>query len=280
MAIVTRAGRTFTVENSSVLTQSRQLTLQLGCNINVENVNDFSALKYLCKYVTKGPDPAMMAVVESHVPGVDGGSTTGEASAGTGSNPPGSGGAVSSGAAVAGNEQPDTPVALQPAPVEEIRAFQDSRVVCESEAVARALGHQIHKRKPSVLRLALYLENQQPVLFKEGSEAAAIGAGPKATTLTSFFALSSAVPDGLSPAVRELLDSDMPKYFTWVQSQRQWKRRAEVVHAGCVPKQLGRVNTVHPSLGDVCYRRLRLQRVEGPPSVLELRTYQSIVHSS
>ena len=279
-ATVTRAGQTFTVDNSWVVPYSPQLTLQLGCHVNVEIVSGVSALKYLFKYVTKGPDSAMMAVVESHVPAVDGGSTTGDASAGTGSNPPGSGGAASSGAAAAGNEQPAAPVALQPAPVDEIRAFQDARVVSESEAVARALGHPIHKRKPSVLRLALHLENQQPVLFKEGSEEAAIGAGPKATTLTAFFALSSAVPDGLSPAVRELLYSDMPKYFTWVQSQRKWKRRADAVHAGCVPKQLGRVNTVHPSLGDVYYLRLLLQRVEGPQSFLELRTYQNIVHPS
>ncbi|OSX74278.1 hypothetical protein BU14_0297s0005 [Porphyra umbilicalis] len=237
-ATVTRAGRTFTVDNSWVVPYSPQLTLQLGCHVNVEIVSGVSALKYLFKYVTKGPDSAMMAVVEI------------------------------------------APVAPQPAPVDEIRAFHDARVVSESEAVARALGHPIHKRKPSVLRLALHLENQQPVLFKERSEAAAIGAGPKATTLTAFFALSSAVPDGLTPAVRELLYSDMPKYFTWVQSQRKWKRRADVVHVGCVPKQLGRVNTVHPSLGDVYYLRLLLQRVEGPQSFLELRTYQNIVHPS
>jgi len=41
--------------------------------------------------------------------------------------------------------------------VDEIRAFQDTRVGSESEGVARALGHPIHKRKPSVLRLALHL---------------------------------------------------------------------------------------------------------------------------
>jgi len=131
-----------------------------------------------------------------------------------------------------------------------------------------------------VLRLALHLENQQPVLFKKGSQAAAISAGPKASTLTVFFALLSAVPDGLSPAMRELFFSDKPKYFTWVQSQRKWKRRADVVHVGCVSKRLGRLNTAHTSLGDVFYLRLRLKRMEGLQSFLELRTYQNIVHPS
>jgi len=97
-ATVSRAGRTFTVENSWVMLYLPQQTLQLSCHVNVEIVSGVSALKYLFKYVTKGPDSAMMAVVESHVPAGDGGSKTE-----SGSNPPGAGGATSSGAAAAGN---------------------------------------------------------------------------------------------------------------------------------------------------------------------------------
>jgi len=97
-ATVTRAGRTFTVENSWVMLYLPQQTLQLSCHVNVELVSGVSALKYLFKYVTKGPDSAMMAVVERRVPAGDGGSTTE-----SGSNPPGAGGATSSGTAAAGN---------------------------------------------------------------------------------------------------------------------------------------------------------------------------------
>ena len=105
-ATVTRAGPSFTVDNSWVVPYTPQLTLQLGCHVNVGIVSGVIALKYLFKYVTKGPNSAMMAVVESHIHAVDGRSTTGDASAGTGGNPPGSCEAASIGAVAAGNEQP------------------------------------------------------------------------------------------------------------------------------------------------------------------------------
>ena len=138
---------------------SPQLTLELGCHVNVEIVGSQSAFKYLFKYVCKGNASAMISVVRADA-GVGAEATT-EAS-GAGSSPEEGPVAPADRAACAvrpcagGN-----PAAVDASgePRDEIQAFQQTRYCGESEACTRAFGFDIHRRNPLVIKLSLHLEN-------------------------------------------------------------------------------------------------------------------------
>ena len=59
---LTRGGFTFQVTNADVVPYSPMLSLLFNCHINVEKSNSPKNAKYLYKYITKGPDRAMVSV--------------------------------------------------------------------------------------------------------------------------------------------------------------------------------------------------------------------------
>ena len=59
---IKRGGLTFEADNSMVVPYNPYLSLLLNCHINVEKSNSARNTKYLYKYVTKGPDRAMVSV--------------------------------------------------------------------------------------------------------------------------------------------------------------------------------------------------------------------------
>ena len=60
--IIKRGGMTFTATNAMVVPYNPYLSLMFNCHINVEKSNSARNTKYLYKYVTKGPDRAMVSV--------------------------------------------------------------------------------------------------------------------------------------------------------------------------------------------------------------------------
>ncbi|XP_050066405.1 uncharacterized protein LOC126555540, partial [Aphis gossypii] len=97
---------------------------------------------------------------------------------------------------------------------DEISNFQMGRYVSTNEALWRLLSFQIHERYPTVVHLAVHLENGQRVYFTEAN-AAQRAERPPSTTLTSFFAMCEA-----DPFAATLMYVEMPKYYTWNQSTR------------------------------------------------------------
>ncbi|GFQ97888.1 helitron_like_N domain-containing protein [Trichonephila clavata] len=99
---------------------------------------------------------------------------------------------------------------------DEVTQYQMGRYVSSNEAVWRIFSFPIHERHPSVVHLAVHLENGQRVFFT-AQNAVQRAAQPPSTTLTSFF--ETCQNDDFA---QTLLYSEMPKYYTWNQSSRRF----------------------------------------------------------
>ena len=155
--------------------------------------------------------------------------------------------------------------------IDEIKHFQLGRYISSNEAVWRILDFPIHERYPTVVHLAVHLENGQRVYFTEENVHDRVNEPPR-TTLTAFFLLC--VKDDFA---KTLLYCDVPKYYTWDASGKAFKRR---IQGTAVPgyrnvresDALGRVYTVHPNNFECFFLRLLLHTVRGPTSFEALRT--------
>ncbi|GBP93805.1 hypothetical protein EVAR_59348_1 [Eumeta japonica] len=145
------------------------------------------------------------------------------------------------------------------------------KYVSTNEALWRLLSFQIHERYPTVVHLAVHLENGQRVYFTEAN-AAQRAERPPSTTLTSFFAMCEA-----DPFAATLMYVEMPKYYTWNQSTKKFQRRKQGTPVPDWPQvfstdALGRMYTVHPRNDECFYLRLLLVNVRGPKSFAHLKT--------
>ncbi|XP_041450597.1 uncharacterized protein LOC121404667 [Drosophila obscura] len=102
---------------------------------------------------------------------------------------------------------------------DEITQFQMGRYISSNEAVWRILSFPIHDRHPTVVHLAVHLENGQRVFFTPGN-AMRRAAQPPAITLTAFFSLCQA-----DDFAKTLLYTKVPEYYTWNNSSKVFQRR-------------------------------------------------------
>jgi hypothetical protein len=110
---------------------SHSLLYKYNCHINVEICNSVAAVKYLFKYIFKGPDKAAVNIIEdSHIQPIQ--------------------------------------QAAAPVIIDEIQAYIDARWVGAQEAVWRISGNDMSERYPPITRLQIHLENMQQVLYREG----------------------------------------------------------------------------------------------------------------
>lgn len=103
--------------------------------------------------------------------------------------------------------------------IDEITQYQMGRYVSSNEAIWRIFSFPIHERHPTVVHLAVHLENGQRVYFTTDN-AAQRADRPPSTTLTSFFEMCQK-----DDFARMLMYAEMPKYYTWNQTSKQFQRR-------------------------------------------------------
>ncbi len=156
---------------------------------------------------------------------------------------------------------------------DEINCFQMGRYISSNEAIWRILAFDIHERHPTVVNLAVHLENGQRVFFTEETAHKVLEQPPE-TTLTAFFKLSQK-----DPFARTLLYADVPVFYTW--ANKKWSRRKRGIElegrgedAVFKSDAIGRVYTVHPNQQECFYLRLLLHTVRGPISFEDLRTFE------
>ena len=157
------------------------------------------------------------------------------------------------------------------APVDEIRNYQLGRYISSNEAIWRILDFPIHERHPTVVHLAVHLENGQRIYFTEDNVHAKVNEPPR-TTLTAFFLLCQK-----DDFAKRLLYCDVPKYYTWNASEKVFKRRVQGSAVVGYPDvrevdAMGRVYTVHPNNFECFFLRLLLHTVRGPTSFEDLRS--------
>ncbi|KAE9524087.1 hypothetical protein AGLY_015452 [Aphis glycines] len=136
---------------------------------------------------------------------------------------------------------------------DEVMKFQLGRYVSCNEAIWRLFSFTIHERHPTVVHLAVHLENGQRVNFTEAN-AAQRAERPPATTLTNFF------------------------YMRKRSFQRRKKGDAVAGFADVYSTDsLGRIYTVHPRQDECFFLRLLLVNVRGPTSFNSLRTVDGVL---
>ncbi|XP_020272658.1 uncharacterized protein LOC109847832 [Asparagus officinalis] len=119
------------LDNAYVVPYNRNLIVKYQSHINVEWCNRGRSIKYLFKYITKGPDHASISL-RSHK------------SSSSGSN---------------NHEKTD-----------EIQYYLDCRYISAPEAIWRIYGFYIHYRIPTVERLPFHLPDQQSMIFKDSDD--------------------------------------------------------------------------------------------------------------
>lgn len=152
-------------------------------------VHCLAAVKYLYKYLTKGPDRQVFSVRR---------------------NP-------------ASDTVPEEAIRQN----DEISEYEDGRYISAAEAFWRIYGFEIHEKFPPVSTLPVHAENEQTVMFNPDDDsmmnAAAAGSAPGATKLLAYFTFVQ--KEGELAA--DLRYVDMPRYCTWETkaSARGWKWR-------------------------------------------------------
>ncbi|UYV84655.1 hypothetical protein LAZ67_X002997 [Cordylochernes scorpioides] len=162
------------------------------------------------------------------------------------------------------------------APIDEVQRYQLGRYICSNEAVWLILSFSIFMNV--ILQLFIW-----QYISKMGSECILqrkIAASPPQTTLTAFFLLCRG--DLFAKTLRY---SDVPKYYTWNASEKNFQRRKKGKPVEGHPNiyssdALGRLYTVHPSNQECFYLRLLLVNVCGPESFQKLRTVNGKVCST
>ncbi|CAN6894159.1 unnamed protein product [Brassica oleracea] len=224
------------LDNTFVVPHNIKLLKKYEGHINVEWCNRTSAVKYLFKYITKGVDRAT-AVIEK--------GNTGTTSYATGSG---------------GSEEK---VVRQR---NEIQDYIEARYLSACESMWRTFAFHIHKRKPSVEKLIIHLEGEHNITVKSTDNLGRVIRKPgiEKTMFTEWMVLCRR-----SEFARTLTYVQIPEYFVWNNSAKVWTERKK-------RKSIGRVVAVHPSAGDRYYLRVLINKIKGPRSYDELKTYNDV----
>ncbi|XP_045454816.1 uncharacterized protein LOC123664266 [Melitaea cinxia] len=159
-------------------------------------------------------------------------------------------------------------------PNDEVENYVNGRYISTSEAAWRIFEFPIHERHPTVLQLAVHLENGQRVYFTTET-AVQVAQNPRKTTLLAFFELCNE-----DEFAKTLLYHEVPQYYTWANNKFTRRKRGEnVVGYPGIKKDsaLGRVYGVHPSQSECFYLRMLLHHVRGPTSFQYLKTVDGVL---
>ncbi|GJW22682.1 hypothetical protein Tco_0033304 [Tanacetum coccineum] len=147
------------LDNCNVVPYNRALCPAFEAHINVEYCGWSMLIKYLFKYISKGPDRILAKISNSEASTLAVGTTT---------------------------------------QIDEIQNYVDGCFICPYEACSRIFDFSIHCREPAVQILNVHLEDMQRINFRERDRLDIIVNMPekKKTTLTEWFVYNNENIDG------------------------------------------------------------------------------------
>ncbi|XP_074303613.1 uncharacterized protein LOC141638064 [Silene latifolia] len=143
------------VDNRFIVPYNIDLLVKYQAHLNVEWCNKHRSVKYLFKYMSKGPDMTLASIQE-----------------------------------IRGNtNEPNA----KDKPIDEIETFLQCRYVSASEACWRMFAFEIQYKDPPVQRLCYHLEDEQPIVFEDSESPNTVleRVGEAKTTLTEWMATNS-----------------------------------------------------------------------------------------
>lgn len=173
------------LDNRWVVPYNITLLKKYQAHINIEYVNKSKLLKYLCKYVNKGPDQASITFQRIRKGDQEGSNQQGK-------------------------------------DIDEIKEYLDCRYICEQDALWRLLEYDIHYHWPPVERLPVHLPLQNMVSLRKGTKLKTITEDPrsKRTKLTEWFEANKLHEDA-----RQLTYCEFPQKWKWDNKNRNWTKR-------------------------------------------------------
>lgn len=173
------------LNNQWVVPYNMYLLKKFQAHINVEWCNKSVFIKYLFKYVTKGPDCSKIYLERIR------------------------------------NGQ-DAPHDDETQTKNEVKEYLDCRYICEQDACWRMFGFDIHRHYPPVQRLSVHLENENNILYDETANMADVLSVEflRRTTLTQWF-----VANQIYPEARTLTYCEFPTKWRYDESSRIWVPR-------------------------------------------------------
>lgn len=243
---VNRAGYTYT--NRDVVPYNPYLSAKYDCHINVEVCASIKAVKYIHKYIYKGPDMATVQVGQATVQ---------------------EGAQRNDNARRRRNRQRGGNVQGEGETLNEVEQYLNARYIGPIEACWRLFEFSMHLELPTVYRLPVHLADEQQVFWREGASVAeqerAVENSHK-THLTQWFVANETFPDAINYTYQEF-----PQHFVWVAKQKTWKIRER-------GSAIGRMRFVHPMAGETFYLRLLLTVKKGAKSWNDLKLVDDIQH--
>ena len=142
-------------------------------------------MKYLFKYVIKGPDYSKMYLQRIKGKGIP----------------------------VGHNGRPQ---------VNEVKEYLEARYICEYDALWRVYSFTVHGKTPSVERLPVHLPGMNIVRFEDDADLSKINDSDflRKTKLTEWF-----VANSMFPNARSFTYCDFPTKWTWNSDNRSWHER-------------------------------------------------------
>ncbi len=228
------------MDNRWIVPYNLHLTTKYHTHINVERCSSISAVKYLYKYVYKGPDRATAIVKRQvHTPGQENNAQV----------------------VVPNGEWQNR---------DEIKAYLEGRYVSASEASWRFFSFRMHNGTPSVTRLTMHEPRMHTVVYNDNASIfeTVNSEQNQKTMLTEYFQANIDYP-----LVREITYMDFPSVFTWTNGTKKWTIRQR----GCC---VGRLYFVSPFASERYFLRTLLTKVKGVVSFEALRTVNDVVHDT
>lgn len=173
--------------------------------------------------------------------------------------------------------------------LDEIKFFETGRYLSTNEAVWRILQFSMHERFPTVMHLAVHLEDGQRIYFTEKNISEKLRNSIN-TTLTGFFEICAK-----DDFAKTLLYIEVASYYRWIialdesfepPKKRGFFQRRKLGTAvdgwpGVVKSPaLCRIYTVHPSDTECYHLRMLLHVVRGPTSFDQLKTVDGVILKS
>ncbi|KAK4597272.1 hypothetical protein RGQ29_015015 [Quercus rubra] len=173
------------LDNQFIVPYNIELLVKFQAHINVEWCNRSRSIKYLFKYITKGPDRATLILEENlHV---------------------------------------DSSTGVQHmTDINEVKTYLNCRYVSTIEACWRIFEFAIHHREPAVQRLSFDNEGEQPVVFEDTDYLNNVVDKPgiRKSKFTEWMKVNA-----LYEEARELTYSEFPSTWVWHNRDKEWKLR-------------------------------------------------------
>ncbi len=228
------------MDNQWIVPYNLHLTNKYHAHINVEICSSISTIKYMYKYVYKGPDRAT-AILERRADMF---------------------GQENNAQVVITNGEWQN--------CDEIKAYLERRYVFVFEASWRFFSFRMHDGTPSVTRLAVHKPRMHMVVYNDNASIfeTVNSEQNQKITLTEYFQANID-----HPLAREVTYMDFPSMFTWTNGTKKWTIRWRGCCVGCL-------YFVSPSIGKRYFLRTLLTKVKGVVSFEDFCTINGVVHDT